>query len=197
MPDTASNNATVIVARPSDKTPGLPGDSSVTADLAALVEEAQRLADTLSDRAEWEQRERAAIYREVAREFYEHGVDVGYRKALDEIAAEQAEVNDRLTKKALAPTAEYLERIRFDPEHLTASRRCAEQITVAVLDGERLTERCGLFTRVHYQVRDDLVRCLGHRPEMFCREHQERDGCAYTAYMDRTRRPEFTGREAK
>jgi hypothetical protein len=161
-------------------------------DLQSVIDEALRLVQQIGDQAERDQQSYEAGYRAAARQFFDHGVDVGYRSALNEIEAEQSGINARLAGQVLSPTAAQLERIRFDEEHLTASRRCAEDHE-RIEDGKRVTGRCDAYVRVHYRVKDETVRCNKHRPQTLCAEHREHDSCAYLAYTDRTRRPEYGG----
>ena len=170
--------------------------SDSTADrLVTLGMACAELIDELADaalRSEQDYNRGWADCMRLCRSMFNHGVDVGRRQVVEEITAEQAETNARLSGQALSPTAQQLERIRFDPEHLTAARRCVEDGD-RIEDGKRVTGRCKAEVRVDYRVRDDLVRCHKHRPTSWCGEHLERDSCGYAAHMDATRHPEYTG----
>lgn len=145
--------------------------SSAHAELAALVERAQQLAEQVTGQAEADRREFELGYRLA----FETGVDVGYRRALQEISESQAAVNRKLVKGiAQADAAEF-------------ARRTPQLWARCVNPG------CETRQSVPYRFNLGAVLCIAHRPYVWCATHKEDDGCGYRSLMENNLRPEFMG----
>jgi hypothetical protein len=145
--------------------------ADVQAELAATVARAQKLVEQIAGQVEADQREFNLGYQLG----FGTGIDIGYRRAMQEIAEQQAAVNRRLVKGIRQ--ADAIEFARRTPQ-LWA--RCVEP-------------GCQTRQSVPYRSNLGVVLCITHQPRVWCSIHEDDDRCGYRSLMANNLRPEFMG----